>query len=495
MPPRSRTPIDQPPAPKTAAKVRKLRSGSAAGDNTRAATASQEQQQHNCSNGSSGPQGRRASTRRTRVDRKDAGPQLIESGTVGIDTIFLTRRLADEEGVRLRGQWRSDRRWTPGALGKTDWSFFDCSSRGWKLWWDEESRVLEVRLNVPVVMDPAAITNYPLREFSVRHLESISREIARAMGLSGSNPLRWHDFGVRGVSCTGDFSVADPQGTANVLHGIHHAGAWSGYRKGIGTTCQWKSGDRSVLIYCKGPELRSKLGRARHVELERRVGPVDNILRFEVSLQARSIKAAFGLADSDRLPKLEMVSCDFVRWVLYDEVYNRMKIRRLAQRKASKVDLAVALADDLVSEARGHKEQPNAALVCKLVGAYLLLSATTNSKSVCDRYGFARASVNALKRRLNARGFPVGIGIEGNRQRLLRSFVNAFRTILGDEAPRKPIIRATLVDAQTITATWLPEEDWTRAESVEGMCVDPDDDDPEYLEILSWVAAMNLAVA
>jgi hypothetical protein len=338
-----------------------------------------------------------------------------------------------------------------------------------------------------MVMDRALLTNYPLRDFDVRRLAHAGQSMIQALGirtnLSAAEALRWSEFGVRSVAITMDAPIPDPAGTIKVMQGLHRAGTWAGYR----TTSRWKSGTREVQVYCKGPELRAKLSKDEFAEVDRRHGPLDDVLRFEVTLGVADIKNLFGLSDTTWLPKLDAVNQTMVfQYVLYDEVYRRLKIRRVFKRPASPGDRAMALTADLLREAHAAGEQPSFAALGKLVLAFLLLSQVSSTKELCEQHGFARASVNTYKRELVARGFPPGVGVEPRSQRLIGEWIRAVSQVVGAAVPKKPTILDHLREPMTISAPWLLEHDITR--SVPGISVDDGDVDPIVLEVLEALA-------
>lgn len=173
---------------------------------------------------------------------------------MGFDTLLLTRRVPESIKVETRGAWEGIVRRHPLSFLRQLWAFHDRSSEGWKVWWQPDDHVLEIRLSVPVVMDRSSIANYPLKQLEVESLARVAWSISRALGLKGSDstsPDWWTDFGVRSAAVTMDLDVVDPAGVVGVLHGLRHAGVWAGYR----TTCRWKSGTREVQVYAKGLEL------------------------------------------------------------------------------------------------------------------------------------------------------------------------------------------------------------------------------------------------
>lgn len=190
-----------------------------------------------------------------------------------------------------------------------------------------------------------------------------------------------------------------------------------------------------------------------------------------------------GLKDTVWLPKIEAMNrYEVLSWILFDEVYNKLKIRRVFRRKSSASDRALALADDLVAEALQQGEQPNMAVVTTLVGASLLFGGVGSSRELCDRYGFARATANSVRRELIARGFPPGVAVEPNNHRLMGSVVRGVRDLLGNTAPKRPVIPEHDRERLTVTAPWVLEHDATRASP--GMSIDDHSLDQELLEPL-----------
>ena len=438
----------------------------------------QRQQDQDCSSRSTGPKGRKGPPDRSKGAR---GCSCFEP-TIGIDTIVLTTRISSGIAIGLRGPWAFEERRQPITFRWQVWAFLDRSLEGWQLSWQEDDRVLEVRLAVPIVMSAGAVTNFPLQAFRLEALYILSTAVAWALGLAADDAisvLDWAGFGVKKVAYTLDACVSDPNGVIGVMHGFQRAGVWAGFR----TTCRWRSGTRTVQAYAKGAESRTKFTKRHYAELERRHGPLDTVLRFEVTLGATDIKGLFGLTDTLWLPKLEAaIPTSVAAWVLYDEVYNRLKIRRVFGRKSRVVDRAMALAHDLVAEARAQGDEPNLALISKLLGSFLLLSGTTSTRELCEKFGFARATANNYKRRLSARGFPPGVGIEPTSQRLIGEFMRALTRVIGDAAPRKPVIPTQLRERLTITAPWLVDHDVTR--SVPGISIDDGSIDAEILEAI-----------
>ncbi len=444
----------------------------------------QDQQGQKCSPGSAGPKGRTRPTRAQLGVRGKSGSPEGPEPRLGIDTLVICRRVLEDVPIKLGRGWVADARRNPITYSWEEWHEYDAiETQGWLARWNDERRVLEIRLTVPMVMVEGVrrnVTNYPLMPFRMQGLEEIGPSIARALGVRWGDRdrvIKWAEFGVRRLDVAADIPVPDIGALIRTLNQMAHAGKWRGYD----TTAHWRTGTKATNFYAKRPELLSKIGQASLEQVERWHGPLDDVVRFEVSLGATDIKATFGLTDTKWLPKLgAAVKDNAIKWILHDEVYRKLRLQRLAARKRSRADWACSLASDIVSQAKKEGEALGTTKLATLVGVYLLLAGFKSTRVVSERLDLPRSTVNKYRRELEVRGFPPNVGYEPYARRCIGDFLKPFLALIATP-PRKPVLRRATRDLHTISAPWLVEPDITRP--VEGLAVDGSEDD-EIAELL-----------
>lgn len=440
----------------------------------RVRSTSQSQQDKNRSTRSAGrpregPGGESRPTARSVAQGKNPpnGSAAKNSASGCIDTLILTRKLDAAESLRLTGRWESRSRRHPGTYRPEEWSRHDQSHLGWRVDYQEERRVLEIRLSVPRVMGRQE-TNYPLRRFNIEALDLVSGPMARVLGIRPGR-IGWRRFGVREVAFTADLLVHEKHipyklGIFNAVATLPHAGE----RVLRDTSVRWTTGSREVQLYAKAEELRRNLGRKDYESILRTRPELDRVLRLEVTLGSSEIRDLFGLR-SGWLPMLPLITERVAAYVLVAEVRKRFRLDREVAVVTSEQDSTAGLAAMLRASVRKRNETLSFSALCQLVVAHQLLAVHRRGRTLTELFGVSAAQVGKLKRRLGELGFPPG----SSPQSFDHACVSTFRKMFLEQYPsrlQKPVLTHDQEHGMTIDAPWLDADDTTR--ELPGMSVD-----------------------
>lgn len=305
--------------------------------------------------------------------------------------------------------------------------------------------------------------------------------MAHAVGLRSGDLFDCsHGWGVKQVDCTADLPVENPAAVASLIGGMKHPGHKHMFDTGVLWSSKKGGGGRTDRYYAKGAELKDKLSKADLAQIERLHGPLDAILRMEVSLMATDLKSVLGLTGSGSLPKPHVVEdINFIRWVLYKELHSRLKLRRVMARKPSLADSAAGLAHEIAGYAeRRWGEVLRFDQVARLAMAFLLFKDHGgDAKAIEKEYGFPRSTINKLRRDLTDFGLVPTATVVPRSDRLLGSFMVAFKSVCPTK-PTKPTIPKHRREERTISVPWHIHPDVAR--SVDGFEV-VDDLDRELM--------------
>jgi hypothetical protein len=389
----------------------------------------------------------------------------------------LTRKLDEPEKLSLTGKWTVHQRRHPGTYRPEDWLRLDQSHLGWRVDYQEEHRVLEIRLSIPKVVGRQQ-TNYPLRSFQIEGLDLVSGHIAKVLGIRPTG-IGWARFGVREVAFTADLLVPDRNvkhrlGIFNAVAGLPHAG-----QKILrNTSVRWTSGNREVQLYTKAEEVRRHLGKKEYEEFVRTRPELERVLRLEVTLASSEVRELFDLRPG-WLPMLPLITRHVAAHVLVAEVTKRFRLDGEIAVLTSAQDETAGLAVSLMAAARKQNRTLTFSNLSQLVTAHHLLGVHGKGRKLTELFGVSPAQVGKLRKRLVDLGFPPGASKSYDH-----ACVATFRKMFLDQYPGKPG-KPRLTHEQehqlTIDAPWLDADDTSR--ELPGMGIDeyvpPDLEAPE----------------
>lgn len=347
------------------------------------------------------------------------------------------------------------------------WQQFDQSyDLGWRIEYQPERRVIQIRLSIPKTMARKDV-NYPLRPLHVERLDLVAYMIGRVTGMH-LRDLRWESMAVREVAFTADLLVQDKyadhkEGIIRALADLPHAGK----RLARDTSVSWRSDDRDVQVYAKGDELRHKRGKRAFEALAKEHPEVHRVVRLEVTLRSSEIRALFGLP-SGWLPTLQLINPEVAAYVLVTEIRKHFRLHRDLARATKEIDTIAGLAGLLRSAAKARGETLTFSTLAQLVFTNRLLAVHKSSKQVAALFDVTRGHINKLGRKSIDLGYPPHASAESYSHACIAEFRRMFLEQYPGR-PRKPVLSHRQHHEMTVDAPWVDADDTSR--ELDGMSV------------------------